>query len=44
MTSVTEESNVTQSNEQITGGSLAVRLPFSFAKRYGLLVDAGEDK
>ena len=43
MTAVSEEALV-EKEEVVTGGSLAVRLPFSFAKRYGLLVDASGEQ
>ncbi|MEC9256520.1 MAG: ATPase, T2SS/T4P/T4SS family, partial [Pseudomonadota bacterium] len=42
MTAVPEETQPEQS-QAVSGGSLAVRLPFSFAKRYGVLVDASSD-
>jgi len=30
--------------EQVTGGSLSLRLPFSFAKRFGVLIDSQNDE
>jgi len=42
MTAVPEETQTDQ-GQTVSGGSLAVRLPFSFAKRYGVLVDASSD-